>query len=105
MKHNTPASITEDVRDFFKMTGAILRGRFKMPWKTLLWAIVCAAYLISPIDILPDILPILGITDDFAFIALVLLMIQRDVRRYRASLIPPKNGKDVLEAEVIDRKK
>lgn len=102
MSYN-PLSLFKDVRDFFAMCAAILRRRYKMPWNTLLWAALCAVYVFSPIDLLPDVLPILGITDDATFILLILALLRQDVARYRKSLAKPPE--EVLEAEVTARKK
>ncbi len=67
------------------MAWAILRGRWKMPWNTLFWAVLCVIYLLSPIDMLPDVLPLLGITDDGAFILLVLTLVHKDLAAFRAA--------------------
>ena len=63
---------------------AIVKGRFPMPWKTFFTALLCAAYVISPADFLPDVLPLLGIADDATFVLLVLAMIKKDIARFRA---------------------
>lgn len=79
------------------MVWAILRGRWKMPWATLFWALLCLVYVVSPIDLLPDVMPVLGITDDGAFILLVLALVHKDLEAFRAAR---KNVKDILPAEV-----
>lgn len=85
----TPSAVFTDVKTFFPMLMAILRGKHKMPWATLLWAIICLAYCISPIDILPDmLLPALGITDDGAFILFVLSLLHKDLEAFRNSQNP-----------------
>lgn len=56
-----------------------------MPWKTFFTALLCAVYVISPADFLPDVLPLLGIADDATFILLVLAMIKKDIARFRLS--------------------
>ena len=98
MKLN-PLVIGTDVKTFFPMVWAILRRRYKMPWGTLCWALLCAVYVLSPVDALPDVLPILGITDDGAFIVLVLTMLHKDLAAFRQYR---KEQENILEAEVID---
>ena len=80
------------------MVWAILRGRWKMPWGTLVWALLCVVYFLSPIDALPDVLPLLGIADDGAFVLLVLTMLHKDLEAFRQARQPAKT---VLEAEVV----
>ena len=81
------------------MLMAILRGKYKMPWNTLLWAILCLIYFVSPIDALPDVLLPLGIADDGAFIIFVLTLLHKDLTNFRQSQLAQKNV--ILEAEVI----
>ncbi len=88
-----------DVKTVFPMLLAIVRGRYKMPWGTLVWVLICAIYLISPIDALPDVLPVLGIADDGAFVVWVLLRIHQDLAAFRAAQQPQKTI--ILDAEVI----
>ncbi len=40
--------------------------------KRILLTLASGAYLASPIDLIPDVIPILGLTDDAAFILLAL---------------------------------
>lgn len=81
----SPSTVFQDFASFFPMAWAILRGRWKIPWNTLFWAVLCAIYLISPIDLLPDVMPLLGITDDSAFILLVLALLHKDLAAFRAA--------------------
>ena len=86
------------------MCWAVLRGRYPFPWKTFLVALLCLVYMISPVDILPDVMPLLGITDDATFLVLVLALIKQDINKYRASLNPPTDN--VIDAgDFKDRKK
>ena len=101
MKWN-PASVFKDFQTFFPMLWAIVRGRYKMPWSTLFWAVLCVIYLLSPIDLLPDVLPLLGITDDGAFILLVFSMLHRDLAAYRQAQLDKEN---IIEAEIVEPKK
>lgn len=80
------------------MALAIVRGRYKMPWGTLLWVIVCGIYLISPADLMPDVLPLLGIADDGAFLVWVLLRVHQELQKFRTWQLTP--SKIILEAEV-----
>ena len=55
----------------------------RVPWYARLWALVVVAYAFSPIDLIPDPIPILGYLDDLVLIplgiALVLKMIPKEV--------------------------
>jgi uncharacterized membrane protein YkvA (DUF1232 family) len=60
-----------------------------VPWAARLLAIAVAGYALSPIDLIPDFIPVLGILDDLIIVPLgiwlVIAMIPEDVvREYRA---------------------
>lgn len=93
----TPAVIFTDIRTFFTMARAVVNGRYKTPWKTVFWAVLCAVYFLSPLDVLPDIVPLLGFADDGAFVLFVLLLIHQDLDQFRRDQIA--RG-DVVEAEI-----
>ena len=60
-------------------------------------------YLISPIDLIPDVIPVVGFTDDAGVIAAVLLLIKayiKDEHRARArAKIAEFFGEEVLDIE------
>ena len=95
-----PIMLLNDVKVFFAMTKAIVKGKYPMPWKTFFWVVLCAVYFLSPIDLLPDILPILGFADDGAFILFVLLLIHQDLNNFRQAQQQKSN---VIEAEIIEK--
>jgi len=67
----------------------------KVPWYARLLAVVVVAYAFSPIDLIPDFIPILGYLDDLILIPLGIWVILR--------LIPPSVLAECREkAEAID---
>ena len=52
------------------------------PWAVRLLALAVAAYALSPIDLIPDFIPVLGYLDDLVLVPLGILLAVR--------LIPPK---------------
>ena len=54
-----------------------------VPWKLLASIGFAVAYLVSPIDIIPDFIPILGFVDDAAVFALVLSAFQSELNDYQ----------------------
>ena len=86
------------------MLKAIVRGNYPVPLKTFILIILCFIYVLVPLDFLPDVLPILGITDDATFIVLVVAMLQKDIAKYRTSLQAPKD-KVIDLGDVKDHKK
>ena len=41
-------------------------------------------YVFNPLDIVPDVLPIIGVLDDATVIGALLMLVERDLRKYRS---------------------
>jgi uncharacterized membrane protein YkvA (DUF1232 family) len=46
----------------------------RVPWYARLWALVVVAYALSPIDLIPDFIPVLGYLDDLVLVPLGILL-------------------------------
>ncbi len=51
-------------------------------WKSKAIAIGALLYVISPIDAIPDIIPILGLTDDVAVVAIAVASLASELKKY-----------------------
>src|SRR3982751_6755084 len=49
----------------------------RVPWHAKVLAIAVAAYALSPIDLIPDFIPVLGYLDDLIIVPLGLLLVIR----------------------------
>ena len=78
-------------------------------WKSKAVAIGALLYLVSPIDLIPDVIPVLGLTDDVGVIAAAVASLSYELKKYRsgyqAALIPPSQPKLVAENSVEFRLK
>ena len=52
-------------------------------------------YIVSPFDLIPDAIPVIGHIDDLFLLGFVLKMIHSDIEEYREWRI--KNGKQIIE--------
>lgn len=68
----------------FSMLAAAFNGKYPIPKKTVLVITFALLYLISPIDISPDFLPLIGFADDVAVLAFAFSLIKDDLEKYRA---------------------
>lgn len=67
-----------------RLLKAYASGEYRqLPWKTLIRVIAVLIYFVSPIDILPDFLPIVGITDDIALMLWLFSAITDDIEKFR----------------------
>jgi uncharacterized membrane protein YkvA (DUF1232 family) len=53
-----------------------------VPWQTLVLVTASLVYLVTPVDAIPDFIPILGFTDDVAIISAVIASVGRDLERF-----------------------
>ena len=59
-------------------------GRYtNVPWKFIAAVGFAMVYLINPFDIIPDVIPIAGLTDDASVFALVLASFKNEIETYR----------------------
>ena len=77
-----------DQFESFRLTWELLQdywsGNYKnIPWKLAASIGFAVTYLISPLDIVPDFLPLLGFTDDAAVFALVISSFQSELDTYK----------------------
>ncbi len=54
----------------------------EVPWRTIAMISAAILYFINPFDMVPDVLPLLGITDDAILFATVFKSIQADLEKY-----------------------
>lgn len=73
-----------DIKLYFQMLGDFFTGKYKQPPVGTIAAIVgTLLYVLSPIDLIPDFLPVIGYLDDAAMLALCLNFTKFDVEEYK----------------------
>lgn len=60
-----------------------LKNYPETPWKTLAAMIFTILYIINPLDIVPDFIPILGYIDDLTVFGFALKLINKDLDLYQ----------------------
>ncbi|QHV98843.1 YkvA family protein [Spirosoma endbachense] len=78
------AAFREQLGVVTRLLKAYASGDYRqLPWKTLIRMIAVLIYFVSPIDILPDFLPIVGLTDDIALMLWLFSGIKDDIEKFR----------------------
>lgn len=72
-----------------KMLVSLLKDYRKGTYRVALFGTIAAAafaliYVFNPFDIIPDVLPFVGAIDDASVIAACLMLIERDLVKYRS---------------------
>lgn len=74
----------EYVKLFVSMVKDYFTGKYKeVPYGIIAAIIGTLLYVIAPLDIIPDVLPAIGLADDAAIVALCVASVAIDVDRYR----------------------
>jgi uncharacterized membrane protein YkvA (DUF1232 family) len=74
-----------DVKILFSMMQDYWSGEYReVPWTTIAAAVAALAYVFSPIDLIPDFIPVIGLVDDALVIGLCLTAIDSDLQAYVA---------------------
>jgi uncharacterized membrane protein YkvA (DUF1232 family) len=97
----TVVAKSEDIEEKFKARGPLKRfiedyrvlkelirdyrgGRYRQAlYGTIAAAVFALLYVFNPFDLLPDVLPFIGVLDDASVVAACLMLIERDLGKYR----------------------
>ena len=89
-------SRVEDVKLLWNMLLDYKNGKYKeLPWKLVAAIVFFFVYLLNPFDLIPDVFPILGFTDDLGVLGLVLAAFTSDIDAYKRWLA--SNGDSVTK--------
>jgi len=82
LKENV-SEFTHSVQLLARMVRAYASGEYRaLPWKSLISVIAVLIYFVSPLDLIPDFLPIVGITDDIALVAWLIKSLSGDIHKF-----------------------
>ena len=77
-------NLVEDIRLLVSLLQDYRRGSYEeIPWSSIAAVIVSLLYLLNPFDIIPDMIPGIGLLDDAAMMGVCLSMINADFQRYK----------------------
>lgn len=77
--------ILRALRLFVPMIKDVISGRYRpIPWSAIGWMVAAFAYMVSPIDLVPDFLILFGVIDDVVIVSWLLTRVDRSLVDYRA---------------------
>jgi uncharacterized membrane protein YkvA (DUF1232 family) len=77
--------LSEKVATIARMIKSYVSGDYKIiPWGSIVKMIAVLLYFVSPIDLIPDFIPVLGFTDDFALIMWLFSSLADDFANFEA---------------------
>jgi uncharacterized membrane protein YkvA (DUF1232 family) len=85
VSHNPKVqSALEPITVFNRMIKAHRSGGFKVSKKTLGLIVLGLVYFVTPLDIIPDFLPLIGFADDLSVLIAIFNSIKHDVEEFRS---------------------
>jgi uncharacterized membrane protein YkvA (DUF1232 family) len=74
----------DDISTLVRLVRAYISGDYEeVPWETIAFAIGALIYLVSPADLIPDVIPGVGFVDDVAVIAFVVMSARNDLNNFQ----------------------
>ncbi|MDT0676412.1 YkvA family protein [Zunongwangia sp. F117] len=74
----------DDVQILFSLVRDYSNGSYReIPWNIIASIGGALLYVLSPIDLIPDFIPVIGYLDDAAVIAFCLNLIEKDLAAYK----------------------
>jgi uncharacterized membrane protein YkvA (DUF1232 family) len=71
------------LRVISRMVKSYISGRYRvMPWKSIVLLVAGLIYFITPLDLIPDFIPALGLVDDVSMIAFIYRSLKQDIDEY-----------------------
>jgi uncharacterized membrane protein YkvA (DUF1232 family) len=73
------------VKLLYELIRAYVDGSYReVPWASIAMAVAATVYFLSPIDLIPDAIPVIGLLDDALVVRFTLSAIQADLREFCA---------------------
>lgn len=74
----------KDVCEVFSLLKDWMAGRYPViPWTVVATLVGALLYVLSPLDLIPDFIPVVGFTDDAGVFAVALSFAGADLEKYR----------------------
>jgi len=74
----------EDVKLLFSLVNDYFKGTYReIPWWSIAAVVTALLYVLSPVDLIPDPIPIIGYVDDALIVGACLAMIENDLQNYK----------------------
>jgi len=74
----------DNIKVFIRMIKAYTKGVYReVSVKSILALVAAIVYFVMPIDLIPDIIPVTGLVDDFAVVMWVYNQLEKEINAFR----------------------
>ncbi len=74
-----------DVKLLISIVQDYVKGNYReIPYLSIAAIVFALLYVLSPVDLIPDFIPVVGYIDDAAVVGLCLMMVEQDLHNYKA---------------------
>ena len=78
-------NLLSDIPLLISLVKSYITGQYKeVPYNTIIAIVATLLYVISPIDIIPDVIPVIGFADDAMAVAFCMKMLHEDLEKYKS---------------------
>jgi len=72
------------VKLFFSVMNDYYNKSYKnIPWWSIASIVTALLYVLNPLDLVPDMIPVIGVLDDTMIVSLCLKMVKKDLEKYK----------------------
>ncbi len=72
-----------DLKLLFSVVQDYVKGEYReIPWLSIAAIVFALLYVLNPIDLIPDFIPVIGYLDDAAVVAICLALVEKDLIKY-----------------------
>lgn len=83
-ENSTFERVFTDTKLFLGLVNDYYKGNYrKIPYKSLAAGVAALLYIINPVDIVPDFIPLVGYIDDAMVIGFCIKLVESDLEAYR----------------------
>jgi uncharacterized membrane protein YkvA (DUF1232 family) len=83
-RHGPFAEVLDDLRTMIRLVTAYARGDYReIPPNTLVLVVAALIYVVMPLDLIPDYIPFVGLTDDVAVVRWVVRRVHEELDQFR----------------------
>ena len=83
LSNDTVEKYVDKAKMMFSLINDYRKGTYKeVPWKSIAAIAGALLYVLNPLDLIPDFIPVLGMVDDASVLAICLKMVNDDLEKY-----------------------